>query len=163
MSAGYGGMDGLPESSLYGSMISQAHISYPNGFEHFGDPSLGDQGVVEDSWNPANSDYQFRGFNRSYTSTTTTIYLLDARGTSAIIRHPRSSLSHLSTSFVLEPAVEENAIGSEYRSLRLSTINHTPPPNLPKGERKAATEFGKANEGEKGFGFGKCVLVRRWH
>ena len=126
LSAGYGGMDGLPENSLYGSMISRAHISYPDGFEHFGDPSLEDQGVVEDIWNPVNLDYQSGGFN-----TSTTSHFLNARGTSATIRHPRSSLPQLSTSFGLEPAVEEDTVGGEYRSPHLSTINHTPSSNLP--------------------------------
>ena len=129
LSAGYGGMDGLPENSLYGSMISHPRATYPNGFEHFSDPSLGDQGVVEDSWNPANSEYQFGGFN--YSGTPANSRFLNAREASTTTRQPRSSLSHLSTSFAFAPAVEEDTVGGEYRSPRLSTINHTPSSNLP--------------------------------
>ena len=129
LSAGYGGMDGLPESSLYGSMISQPHRSFSTGVEHFGDPSLGDQGVVEDHWNPTNSDYLSGGYGSSLA--TNTPRFLNARGTSTIMRHPRSSLSHLATSFISEPAVEDGMIGGEYHSPGLSTLDQTPASNLP--------------------------------
>ena len=129
LSAGYGGIDGLPEPSLYGSMISLPHISYPNGFEHFDTTNSEDQGVVEDGWDLANSDYQSRGFIGSCASTTPRS--LNAHGMPTITRHPRSSLSHLSTSFMLKPAVQEDTVGGEYYSPGLSTIDHTPSSNLP--------------------------------
>ena len=129
LSADYGDIDGLPEPSLYGSTISLPHISYPNGFEHFSTASSGDQGVVEDGWDPANSHYQSRGFIGSCASTTPRS--LNAHGTPTITRHPRSSLSHLSTSFMLEPAVQEDTVGGEYYSPGLSTFDHTPSSNLP--------------------------------
>ena len=129
LSASYGGIDGLPEPSLYGGTISLPHISYPNGFEHFNSTSSEDQGVVEDDWDPANSEYQSRGFIGSCASTTPRS--LNAHGMPTITRHPRSFLSHLSTSFMLEPAVQEDTVGGEYYSPGLSTFDHTPASNLP--------------------------------
>lgn len=124
LSAGYGGIDGLPEPSLYEGTISLPHISVPNRFELFDTTSSEDQGVVEGNWDPANSDCQSRGFIGSRASTTPSSL--------NITRHPRSSLSHLSTPFMLEPAVQEDTVGGEYYSPGLSTIDHTPASNLPK-------------------------------
>ena len=129
LSADYVGVDGLPETSPYGSMMHLPHGPYSNGFEHFGNPSLGVQGVVEDDWNPTHSDYLSGEYNSSRASNTP--HFLNARGTSTVMRHPRSSLSHLSTSIGLEPAVEDGTIGGEYRSPGLSTLDQTPASNLP--------------------------------
>ena len=127
-SAGYGNMDGLPHNSLYGSMITQPHGYYPNGYEHFGNPTLGHQGAVEQSWDLVNSDSQVGG---SIPRTPTTSHFLDARGTSNAMSHPQSSLSHLSTSFVSEPAGQNDLMGGDYHSSGVSTIGHTPSSILP--------------------------------
>ena len=129
LSAGYGARDGLPESSLYGSMLSQPHVSYSNGFEHFGDTDLGAQDMAEHGWNPTNTDYHFGRFDGSCAFATSPF--LNAQGTSTITRPPPSSLSQLSTSFMLRPAVQEDTVGGEYVSSSPSTINHTPSSSFP--------------------------------
>ena len=122
LSARYGARNGLPESSLYGSMISQPHMSYSNGFEHFSDTNLGDQDMVEDGWNSTNSDYHLGRFDGSCTFTTPPVFNAG---------HPPSSLSQLSTSFMPGPAVHEDTVGGEhFSSSGSSTLNHTPSSNL---------------------------------
>ena len=127
-SSGYGATDGLPENSLYGSMIGQPHMAYSNDFEHFGDSTLGDQGVAEDGWNLTNSDYQSGGSDGSCAFATPRF--LNAHGALNTTRHPLSSLSQISTSFLPESAVQEDTVGGEYFSSAPSTINHTPSSNI---------------------------------
>ena len=127
-SAGYGARDGLPESSLYGSMLSQPDISYSDGFEHLADTNLEDQDMAEDGWNSTNPDYHLRRFDGPCTFATAPF--LNAHGTSTITGHPASSLSQLSTSFVPGPVVQEDTVGGEYFSSGSSTLNHTPSSNL---------------------------------
>ena len=127
-SAGYGGMNGLPDNSLHGSMLTQPHGYYPNGYEHFGNPTLGHQGAVEQHWGLVNSDYQVGG---SIPRTPATSHFLDARGTSNAMSHPPSSLTQLPTSFVSEPAGQNDLIGGDYHSSGVSTIGHTPSSILP--------------------------------
>ena len=128
LSAGYGARNGLPETSLYGSMISQPHMSYSNGFEHFDDANMEDQDMAEDGWNSTNTDYHYGRFNGSCTFATSPCG--NAHGTSITTRHPPPSLPQLSTSFMLEPAVQEDTVGGEYFSSGSSTMNHTPSSNL---------------------------------
>ena len=138
--------------------------SYLDRFEHSGDTSLGEQDVVEDGWNPTSSDYLSGGNNISRASNTS--HFFNTRGMSTTLRHPRSlyhifplhsshhspflnacgtstmrkhpwpSLSHLSTSFVLEPAAEDGTIGSEYHFPGLSTLDQRPSSIYPKERGK---------------------------
>ena len=128
LSAGYGSRNGLPETSLYGSMISQPQISYSNGFENFDDANLEDHDMAEDGWNPTNADYHYGRFNSSYAFATPPFG--NAHGTSTTTGHVPSSLPQLSTSFMLGPAAQEDTVGGEYFSSGSSTINHTPSSNL---------------------------------
>ena len=128
LSNGYGTRSGLPESSLYGSMLNQPHMSYSNGFEHFDDTNLEDQDMAEDGWNPTNTDYHYGRFDGSCAFATPPF--LNTHGTSTSTGHAPSSLPQLSTSFMLEPAVQEDTVGGEYFSSGSSTINHTPSSNL---------------------------------
>ena len=41
--------------------MTQPHGSYPNGYEHFENPTVGHQGRVEQSWDLVNADYQVGG------------------------------------------------------------------------------------------------------
>ena len=129
LSAGYGARDGLPEPSLYGSMISQPHMSYSSGFEHFGETNLGDHAMAEDGWTPTSTDYHFGRLNGSCAFATPPFP--NAHGTSTTTGHPPVSLPQLSTSFMLEPAVPEDTVGGEYFSSSSSTIDHTPSSNMP--------------------------------
>ena len=128
LSAGYSPSNGLPETSLYGSMISQPPMSFSNGFEHFDDANLEDQDMAEDVWNSTNTDYRYGRFNNSCAFATPPFR--NAHGTSITTGQPPSSLPQLSTSFMLEPAIQEDTVGGEYFSSGLSTINHTPSSNL---------------------------------
>ena len=129
LSAGYGARDGLPEPSLYGSMISQPHMSYSNGLEHFGDTNMGDQPMAEDGWNPTGTEYHFGRLNGSCAFATPPFP--NAHGTSTTAGHLPLSLPQLSTSFMLKPAIPEHTVGGEYFSSGSSTIDHTPSSNLP--------------------------------
>ena len=122
-SARYGNINGLPDNSLYGSMITQPHGYYPNGYEHFDNPSLGHQGAVEQSWDLVNVDYQVGG---SLPRTPATSHFLDARGTSNAMSHPPSSLSQLPTSLVSEPAGQNDLMGGDYHSSGVSTSSILP-------------------------------------
>ena len=96
-SAGYGTIDGLPYNSPYGSMMNQTHGSYPNGYDHFAVPRT-----------PASSHFH------------------DARGTSNAMSHPPSSLTQLSTSFVPEPAGQNDLMGGDHHSSGMSTASIFP-------------------------------------
>ena len=128
LSARYGASNGLPGTSLYGSMISQPHMSFSNGFEHFDDANMEDQDMAEDSWNSTNTDYHYGRLNGSCAFATPPFR--SAHGTSITTGQPPSCLPRLSTSFMLEPAIQEDTVGGEYFSSGSSTINHTPSSNL---------------------------------
>ena len=128
LSAGYGSRNALPETSLYGSMISQPQMSYSNGFENFNDANLEDHDMAEDGWNTTNADHHYGRFNSSYAFATPPFG--NAHGASTTTGHVPSSLPPLSTSFMLGPAAQEDTVGGEYFSSGSSTINHTPSSNL---------------------------------
>ena len=128
LSAGYGSGNGLPETSLYGSMISQPQMSYSNGFGDLDDANLEDHDMAEDGWNPTNTDHRYGRFNSSYAFATPPFS--NAHGAPTTIGHLPSSLPQLSTSFMLGPAAQEDTVGGEYFSSGSSTINHTPSSNL---------------------------------